>query len=107
MSRYRDDTPSPFELSKKTPVKTNLGVLIAIVGAAFLGAAAWVHVEFTLTVHEKALATQATVTDAISALQKADHDILIRLDQRTEWLGHNKTSAIIAKPSVTGSDFED
>lgn len=93
--RHHYDTPgtSPgFELSKKTPVRTNLGVLIAIVGAAFLGALAWGHVEFKLLDHQKTI-------DSVSAIQSVDHDILIRLDQRTQWLGTPRTSAT-PKPSV-------
>lgn len=92
MTRHHSDTQFPIRLSNDTEVRTNIGVIIAIAGAVFVAGGLWARIEFKLAQHEDSISAMSTV-------QKVDHDILIRLDRRTEWLGRSQPTAATVKPT--------
>lgn len=78
----------PLNLSPKSQVNTDFRTLLAIIGGAMIAAMGWAHLEMKVSDHQGSI-------EAIQAVQKTDHDILIRLDQRTEWLGRNRQASSI------------
>lgn len=82
------------EIGPKIGVKTDLRTLVAIILAAAGGMGAWVHLEMKVGEHERSI-------DTLLSVQAIDHDLLQKLDNRTEWLARAKptTAAILSSPA--------
>lgn len=82
--RQEEESAVPFKISKGAPVRTSMGVILALMGTAGICATVWASKGAAdIVMHAEVQKAKEDILQ-IKARADADHDLIVRIDENVK-----------------------